>query len=90
VGTLGAFLTAVSGPLAKRVLAALGFGVVSYVGLDVAVSSALSAAQASWAGMPSDVAAYVAYGGGGTALSIICGGITGRVAFMSLKRLSLL
>lgn len=90
MSTLGAFFTAAAGPLAKRVLSALGIGVVSFVGVDVAVSGMLDAARSSWAGLPGDVAAYVAYAGGNHAMAIIAGAITARVALMSFKRLQLL
>jgi hypothetical protein len=90
MSTLGALLTAAAGPLAKRVMTALGFGVVSFVGVDLAVSGLLSQAQAAWGGMSGDVAAYVALSGANTGLSILAGAIVGRVALTSLKRFMLL
>jgi hypothetical protein len=90
MSTLGLFLAAAAGPIAKRVLTSLGIGVVSFVGLDLAVGGALESARTAWSGLPSDVAAYLAVAGVGQALAIVCGGITARVAVITLKRLALL
>jgi hypothetical protein len=88
--SLGAFLSAAAGPLVKRALGALGIGVVSYVGVEVAVDTMLGAARSAWQGMPADIAAYMAYCGANQALGIIAGAIVARVALSSLKRLALL
>ena len=90
MSTWGGFLALAIGPLAKRALSALGVGVVTFTGVNLAVSGLLEGARDSWAGMPADVAAYLAFGGFNTALSIICGGITARVTMIALKRFALL
>lgn len=90
MSTLGAFLAAASGPIAKRVMSSLGIGVVSFTGVSLAVDGLLSAAVTHWQGMPGDLSAYMQYLGAGQALAIICGGITGRVAFVALRRFALL
>lgn len=90
MSTLGGFLAAAAGPIAKRVLSSIGIGVVTYAGVDLAVNALLSQAKSAWAGTVGDVAAYVAMSGANQALSIIAGAIAARVAFMSLKRLALL
>lgn len=87
---LGSFLLALSGPIARQVLVALGIGVVSYVGVDAAVGALLNQAKASWSAMPAGVAQYVALSGANTGLSLIAGGILGRVSLIPLKRLRLL
>lgn len=88
---IGAFLMGLGGPLAKQVLLALGFGIASYVGLDLALGSLLSAAKAAWAGsLSGDVAAYVAMTGANTGLSLIAGAMIGRIAITSTKFLRLL
>lgn len=85
---LGAFLLALAGPLAKQVLVALGLSIVTYVGVDIAVNSVLSQARANWAGaLAGDAAALIAMSGCNTALSIIAGGIVGRITMLALKRL---
>jgi hypothetical protein len=88
VASLGDFLSAAIGPLVKRGLSALGVGVVTYVGVDLAVSSLLEQARSAYQGLPSDVAGYLSYGGVPTAFAIICGGLTARVTILSLKKLA--
>lgn len=90
MSTIGAFLTAAAGPLAKRVMTALGVGVVTYVGLDLAVGGLLAAARDSFNGMPADVMAYLAYARVPTAFAIVAGGITARLTLHSLKSFTLL
>lgn len=84
---MGAFLMALAGPLARQVLVALGIGLVTFVGLDVAVAAALSAAKANLGQMPAAVAAILSRGGIFTAMSVIAGGITARMSMMVLKQL---
>jgi len=58
---LGTFLNAIAGTLAKRVLSALGIGVVSYAAMSAALNSLLSAAKGAWAGLagfPDESCAY--------------------------------
>lgn len=88
--SLGAFLTAAAGPLAKHVLKALGFGLVTYVGVELAVDGALSYARSAWSGIGGDLAGYLAYCGANQALGIIAGAIITRVALVSFKRLAAL
>nr|WP_316639180.1 DUF2523 domain-containing protein [uncultured Roseateles sp.] len=87
---LGTWLVALAGPLARRVLASLGLGVVTYVGMDAAIGAILNQARAGWGGMPADVVSYVAMSGANVALSLIAGAIIGRVASIALKRMMLL
>ncbi|EHP43593.1 hypothetical protein OR16_07796 [Cupriavidus basilensis OR16] len=84
---MGAFLMALAGPLARQVLVALGIGLITYLGLDLAVSAALSAAKSSLGGMPASAAAILARGGIFTAMSILAGGVTARVSMMTMKKL---
>ena len=88
MGGLGSWLVALAGPLAKQVLFSLGVGVVSFVGLDVALNALLNTAKASWGGSSATVAAYVAMFGGNTALSIIAGALIARISLIPLKSLS--
>jgi hypothetical protein len=90
MGTLGAFLTAAVGPLAKRVLAALGFGIVSYIGADFAADQLLATARVAWTGAGGEAAAYVAMAGLNDALAIIAGAIVARVSLATMKRFALL
>jgi len=87
---LGTWLLSLSGPIARQVLVALGISVVSFVGFEAGVNMLLGQAKAAWAGMPADVAAYVALSGVNTGLSLIAGAMIGRLSLLPLKQLRLL
>jgi hypothetical protein len=89
-GGFAAFLLAIAGPLARKVMFSLGIGVVAFVGLDLAVSGMLDAARAAWAGMAGDIAAYLAIAGVHKAMAIIGGAITARIAMVAMKRIAVL
>lgn len=85
------FIMGLVSPIARRVLASLGLGVITYTGVDAAVSSLLSQAKSAWSGgFGGDVAQLVAMSGANTALGIIAGGIVGRVTMIALKRFGVL
>ena len=90
MGGLGGFLFAFVGPLAKKILASLGIGLVSFIGVQAAVGALLEQARAAWSGMGSEVASYLGLAGAHTALSVIAGAIVARVALMTLKKLAVL
>jgi Protein of unknown function (DUF2523) len=90
MSTVAQLLLTLGGPIARQVMISLGFTLVTFVGVDLAVSGMLDAARNSWAGMGSDVAAYVAMSGANTGLSIIAGAIVGRMTMLSLKSYRLL
>lgn len=84
----GSFLLALTGPIARRVMVSLGLSVVTFTGVSVAVDSLLAQARSAWAGaFLGDAAQLVAMAGVNTGLSIIAGGIIGRVTMMAIKRI---
>ncbi len=87
---LGAFLVGLSGPIVKTALRALGIGVVTAVGVDVALSGLLGAAKDAWSGLPGAVAAYVSIAGVNTGIALIAGAMVARVAMIPLKTMRLL
>lgn len=80
-------LLAWMGPLAKRVLIALGIGTISYVGIDAVMTGVTSAITSSLGGLSSDIINILAMGGFTTAISIILGGVASRISMMTLKKL---
>lgn len=88
---LGTFLAALAGPLVKRAMIALGFGVVSYAAMTAVLNSALSAAKAAWGGLSGfpEALALISMAGINTYCSIIAGALIARVALQSLKKLEL-
>lgn len=49
------FLATIAGPLVKRVLVALGIGMVTFAGFQLSVNAAKSYVQSNFSGLPSDV-----------------------------------
>lgn len=86
----GEFLLGLSGPIAKKVLVSLGIGVVTTVGLTVALDQMLGIAKANWGGLPSIVAQFMAISGVNEGLSIIAGAMVASLAMVPLKKLELL
>lgn len=85
-----AWLLALGSPIAKRVLVALGFGIVSFAAAKTVVESAFASAQGALGGLGGETLAIVARSGAFDALSIIAGGVIGGLALRQLKKLSLL
>jgi hypothetical protein len=90
MSTLGALLGAAAGPIAKRVLASLGIGVLSLAGMQISLLALLNQAKTTWASGSPEVIQYLAMAGIHTALSIIAGALVTRVAFVALKRFALI
>lgn len=86
----GTFLAGIAGPVAKKVLTALGIGVVTMVGVDTAIQSALNSAKAAFGGMTGVVADIVAISGFFSAVSIMAGGLVAAGSLMVVKKLSLI
>jgi len=83
------WIARISWPLVTRVLSSLGFGTVTYVGADSALSSALTAAKNAFVGMSADVLQLVAMAGFFDAMAIMSGGIVSGLAWMVMKRFAL-
>lgn len=87
----GTFLVSLAGPVVKRAMVALGFGVVSYAAMAAALDAALSAAKEAWAGLAGfpEALQLIQMAGVNTAGSIIAGALVARVALQSLKKFEL-
>lgn len=85
--TLASLLTQLAAPVAKRVFAALGLAVVTYVGVSQGLEAALGAAAAQLAALPPGVTQMVALTGVFDGLSIVAGGMIARIALVPLKRI---
>ncbi len=82
----GTFLASVSGPIAKKVLTAVGVGTLTIVGMQTALESALNAVRDSLGGMTGVVADLVAMAGFFSAVSVIAGGLSAAVSITVMKR----
>lgn len=85
--SVAALLVGIASPVARQVLVALGFGFVTYVGLDTAITGAMNAAKASYGNIAAFPAAIIAMSGMNTAMGIVAGAIVARLSFVQLKKL---
>lgn len=83
---LAAWLLSIATPIAVRVLAQLGVGIVSYIGVEAAVGQLINLARTTWSGLPAIVLQFMAIGGFNTALGIVAGGVMARLSLLVFKR----
>lgn len=83
---IGAFLLALVQPILARILVALGFSVVSLVGMQALLSTLITATQNAWGGLPSQILALAGLAGVGQALGIITGAVMTRVMIWQLSK----
>lgn len=88
--TFASLLVSLAGPLVRKALLSLGVGVVTYVGLQSALTAALNASQNAFGGVAAGPAAILAMSGVFTALGIIAGGIVAGVTMIALKRFQII
>lgn len=87
---LGVFFSESSGPIAKRVLAALGMGIVSSVGVLEALSAVIASAQSHYSGIGADILGLAGLAGIGNCFGIITGAIVFRLTINSFSKLAIL
>jgi len=73
-------------PVLARVLVALGFSVVSFVGMDLVMNQLISTAQGAWGGLPVSILQLVGLAGIGQGLGIIMGAVLTRVMIWQLQK----
>lgn len=81
------WLASAVGPLAKRVLSALGIGWLTFEGLGAMVDQARDAVISAWGGISANVLTVASMAGVGTAIGIVLGAIVARVTFVMLAKL---
>lgn len=86
--TLFAFLAAAVGPLAIRILAALGISLLTFVGVEAIVGQMVTYITSSWSGMSGDAVALLGLGGLGEGIGMVLGAINARLAMWSLASAS--
>lgn len=90
MANFGAYLASISLPIAQRVLGGLGFGIVSYVGYDAAVTAARDAVLTYWGGIARDPLAIITMAGVGEAVGIVLAALATRAAMVQLKHLQII
>ena len=87
---IGTFLVSLAGPLARKVLTVLGFGLVSYAGMSTLLNTVLGYATSAWSGLPAETLAMLQLSGVHTSLAILSGAMVTRISLLQLKKLQLL
>lgn len=90
MSTLSGVLTALAAPLAKKVLAALGMGIVSYAAITAALAAVTSAITSAYGAITGDIAAILSLAGFGQAMGIILGAMAARITYAQLNQLQVL
>ena len=88
-GILGGVAIASIWAVAVRFLAALGVGVVSFVGLSAALTSLQTEISGYFGQLPASMVAIFSMSGVGVALSVVFAAYVARVSLMVTKRLVL-
>jgi hypothetical protein len=78
--SLAVWLVSMVGPLIFQALLALGVGVLTVTGCDLAVNQAVSWLNSGVGGLPSDLANVLALGGVFQGMSYVVGAFTARIA----------
>lgn len=86
MGSIAAWLASLVPGLVSRVMLALGFGVLTVTGLNLAWGQVKASVLSNLGGVPADLAALAGLSGAGDGVGIILGAITARVAFTVLTQ----
>lgn len=84
------WLISLAWPLVKRVLASMGFGVLTYESLSMLALQLEDSIRATWGGLGGAILDIASLGGVPQAVGIILGAYNARLAFLVLKKLSFL
>ena len=84
--TLGTLI----GPIVRKVLVALGFGLISYAAVKMTVNELIDQAKSSLDSTPATVLEYVSLIGIGDCLGIVTGAIAVRIGMQFADRLGFL
>lgn len=82
---IGTWILALLEPIIARILAALGFSVVSVVGFDLAVDGLRNQLISSVNSLPVDVLGVFLLAGGGYGLGMILGAVAVRVLLWQIQ-----
>ncbi|GAA3994696.1 hypothetical protein GCM10022279_17870 [Comamonas faecalis] len=82
---LGTWLLALMEPMLARILAALGFSVVTVTGFDLAVNQIKQLVMSQVNSLPMDMLNLFLYAGGGYALGMIFGAVTTKLLLWQIQ-----
>lgn len=86
MGSWGALFSALAGPLAKRVLIALGLGLITFGGLSALQGQVASAISGAWSGVPAGAYQILALSGCVDAVNVWLAALATVAASMAIKR----
>lgn len=78
--TLWSFLLAAVGPLAIKIMVALGISVLTVGGVSEIMDALIAHSQESWSSMPTAMLGLVGLSGASTAVGMILGAFNARLA----------
>jgi hypothetical protein len=88
--TLASLLMSLAGPLAFKVLTALGFGFITFSAITPHIEKMINEARTSYEGLPADVLSILSIAGFGDGLGYLSAALVTRSATMALKKLALI
>ena len=83
---LGTWLLAMMQPLIGRILAALGFSVVTITGFELVIDTVKNMVRDGINTLPADMLNLFLYAGGGQGLGMILGAITTKLLLWQVQR----
>jgi len=83
---LGVWLVSLVQPLLSRILVALGFSVVSIVGMDAIFTQLKAKLTSDFAALPADMLNVFLLAGGGVGLGIIFGAMTTKLILWKIQQ----
>lgn len=88
MGNFGAFLLGMVTPIVRRVLVALGLGMVTYGGLTLIADQVIAAVKSNYEAMAGAPLQILNMLGAGQAIGIILSAIVARAAFAAVGRIA--
>ena len=83
---IGTWLLSLAQPLIARIMIALGFSVVSIVGVTEVFQQLKQQVTANFGGMPADMLNLFLLAGGGTAMGMVVGAIATRLLLWQIQK----
>ncbi|WP_281355052.1 DUF2523 domain-containing protein [Comamonas jiangduensis] len=83
---LGTWLLAMLQPMIGRILAAIGFSVITITGFELVISTLKNAVKDGINTLPADTLNLFLYAGGGQGLGMILGAITTKLLLWQVQR----
>jgi len=87
MASFGVYFASVSVPIAKRVLAGLGIGVVTYVGLAAVMTQIQNSVISNWGVINISAMQFLSLAGVPDAIGIVLGAVAARFSMLQLSAL---